>query len=49
MEPDAFVENVIEPLEFRIGGNKVLVRQHAPARGGGAASSCVATFGPSSR
>ena len=35
MEPDAFAENVIEPLEFRIGGNKVLVRQHARARGAG--------------
>ncbi|HSJ18714.1 MAG TPA: hypothetical protein VK920_11525, partial [Solirubrobacterales bacterium] len=33
MEPDAFEENVIEPLDFRVKGNKVLVRQHNRARG----------------
>ena len=33
MEPDAFEENVIEPLDFRVKSNKVLVRQHNRARG----------------
>jgi ketosteroid isomerase-like protein len=35
MEPDAFEENQVEPLEFSIHDNKVLVRQHAKARGAG--------------
>jgi ketosteroid isomerase-like protein len=35
MEPDAFEENQVEPLEFSIRDNKVLVRQHATARGAG--------------
>ena len=35
MEPDAFESQVIEPLEFRISGNRVLVRQRATARGAG--------------
>jgi hypothetical protein len=35
MEPDAFEENQVEPLEFSIHDNKVLVRQHATARGAG--------------
>ena len=35
MEPDAFEENQVEPLEFSIHDNKVLVRQHARARGAG--------------
>ena len=35
MEPDAFEEQRIEPLDFRVNGNKVLVRQHATARGAG--------------
>jgi ketosteroid isomerase-like protein len=35
MEPDAFEEQRIEPLELRVQGNKVLVRQHAQARGAG--------------
>ena len=35
MEPDAFDEQQIEPLEFSVQGNKVLVRQHAKARGAG--------------
>jgi ketosteroid isomerase-like protein len=35
MEPDAFEEQRIEPVEFRIKGNKVLVRQHTRARGAG--------------
>lgn len=35
MEPDAFESQVIEPIEFRVLGNRVLVRQHATARGAG--------------
>jgi ketosteroid isomerase-like protein len=35
MEPDAFEEQRIEPLDFRVEGNKVLVRQHIQARGAG--------------
>jgi ketosteroid isomerase-like protein len=35
MEPDAFEEQQIEPREFRIHGNKVLVSQHIRARGAG--------------
>ena len=35
MEPDAFEEQQIQPREFRIHGNKVLVRQHTRARGVG--------------
>lgn len=35
MEPDAFEEQQIQPREFRINGNKVLVRAHAQARGAG--------------
>jgi ketosteroid isomerase-like protein len=33
MEPDAFEEQQIQPREFRVNGNKVLVRQHGRARG----------------
>jgi len=33
MEPDALLEQRIEPLEFRINGNRVLVRQRTTARG----------------
>ena len=35
MEPDAFEEQRIEPLDFRVNGNKVLVRQHSTVRGAG--------------
>lgn len=35
MEPDAFEEQTIEPLEVRINGKKVLVRQHIRGRGAG--------------
>ena len=35
MEPDAFEEQQIEPLEFRVHGDKVWVRQHIRARGAG--------------
>jgi ketosteroid isomerase-like protein len=33
MEPDAFEEQRIEPVEFRIRGNKILVRLDTRARG----------------
>jgi ketosteroid isomerase-like protein len=35
MEPDAFEEQRIEPLDFRVEGRKVLVHAHAQARGAG--------------
>jgi ketosteroid isomerase-like protein len=35
MEPDAFEDNQVKPLEFSIQGDKVLVLQHATARGAG--------------
>ena len=35
MEPDAFEEQRIEPLDFRVAGKKVLVRQRVQARGAG--------------
>ncbi len=35
MEPDAFESQVIEPEDFEAAANRVLVRQHATARGAG--------------
>ena len=35
MEPDAIEEQRIEPREFRVKGDKVLVRQHTWGRGAG--------------
>ena len=35
MEPDAISEQRIEPREFRVRGDKVLVRQHTWGRGAG--------------
>jgi ketosteroid isomerase-like protein len=35
MEPDAFEEQRVEPLDFRVNGDKVLVREHVTARGAG--------------
>jgi ketosteroid isomerase-like protein len=35
MEPDAFENQQIEPIEFRVQGDKVLVHQLATARGAG--------------
>ena len=35
MEPDAFETQVVEPLEFTVADNKVLVRQHLKAQGAG--------------
>ena len=33
MEPDAFEEQRVEPIDFRVKKNKVLVHQHTSARG----------------
>ena len=35
MEPDALEEQHFEPLDFKVKGDKVLVRVHATARGAG--------------
>ena len=35
MEPDAIAEQRVEPRDFRVRGNKVLVRQHTWGRGAG--------------
>ena len=35
MEPDAFESQLLEPTDFQAVGNRVLVRQHATARGAG--------------
>jgi ketosteroid isomerase-like protein len=35
MKPDAFESQVVEALDFRIAGNKVLIRQHNKIRGAG--------------
>jgi ketosteroid isomerase-like protein len=35
MEPDAIDEQRFEPLDFRVKGDKVLVRVHATGRGAG--------------
>jgi ketosteroid isomerase-like protein len=35
MEPDAFESQVVEPLEFRVAGSKVLVRHRSKIRGAG--------------
>ena len=35
MEPDAIEEQRIEPREFRVRGDKVLVQQHTWGRGAG--------------
>ncbi len=35
MEPDAIEEERIEPLEFRVKGDKVFVRVHVTGRGAG--------------
>jgi ketosteroid isomerase-like protein len=55
MEPDAFDAQTVEPLEFTIKGDKVLVRQRVRARGAGsgieleAYSWGVWTVGPDGR
>ena len=35
LEPDAFEEQRVEPLDFRVKGDKVLVRAHTTGRGAG--------------
>jgi hypothetical protein len=35
LEPDAFEEQRLEPLDFRVNGDKVLVREHVTGRGAG--------------
>ena len=35
MEPDAFESQVVEPLEFRVAGNKILVRHRTKIHGAG--------------
>ncbi|OLE36748.1 MAG: hypothetical protein AUG48_06605 [Actinobacteria bacterium 13_1_20CM_3_68_9] len=35
MEPDAFEEQALQPVDFRFAGHKVLVRVRARARGTG--------------
>jgi ketosteroid isomerase-like protein len=35
MEPDAFDEQEIEPLDYQVHGNKILVHQRIRARGAG--------------
>jgi limonene-1,2-epoxide hydrolase len=35
MEPDAFESQVVEPLHFRVAGNKILVQARAKIRGAG--------------
>lgn len=35
MQPDAFEEQQLEALEFRVNGNRALVRSHARGRGAG--------------
>ena len=35
MKPDAFEEQRAEPLDFRVNGDKVLVREHVTGRGAG--------------
>ena len=35
LEPDAIEEQRLEPLEFRVKGDKVLVREHVTGRGAG--------------
>jgi ketosteroid isomerase-like protein len=35
MEPDAFEEQRVEPLDFRVNGDKVFVREHVTGRGTG--------------
>jgi ketosteroid isomerase-like protein len=35
MKPDAIEEQCAEPLDFRVNGDKVLVREHVTGRGAG--------------
>jgi ketosteroid isomerase-like protein len=44
MEPDPIAEQRSEPREFRINGNRVLVRQHTWSRGAGSGIEVEADF-----
>ena len=46
LEPDAIEEQRFEPLDFRVNGDKVLVRAHATGRGAGSGIEIdLVTFG----
>ena len=47
MEPDAFESQQIQPVEFRVQGDKVLVHQLAKARGAGSGGSIFSPCGDS--
>jgi ketosteroid isomerase-like protein len=44
MEPDAFESQTFEPIDFRVNGNKVLVRQRNWGRGAGSGIEMEADF-----
>ncbi len=44
MEPDAIAEQRSEPREFRVNGDKILVRQHTRSRGAGSGIELEADF-----
>ena len=44
MEPDAIAEQRVEGREFRVNGDKVLVRQHVWSRGAGSGIEVEADF-----
>ena len=44
MEPDAIAEQRSEPREFRVNGDKILVRQHTWSRGAGSGIELEADF-----
>jgi ketosteroid isomerase-like protein len=44
MEPDAIEEQRLEPLDFRVKGDKVLVREHGTGRGAGSGIEIDAVF-----
>jgi len=46
MEPDAIEEPRAEPLDFRVNGDKVLVRVHVTARGAGSGIEIDAVIWP---
>ena len=44
MEPDAIAEQRSEPREFRVNGDRILVRQHTWSRGAGSGIEVEADF-----
>jgi ketosteroid isomerase-like protein len=44
MEPDAIAEQRSEPREFRVNGDRILVRQHTWSRGAGSGIELEADF-----